>query len=125
MKQLLAIVFVTMFSVFSFAQTKEALGKECIHQLFEEENYKKVHAMFSDDFKTKLTEAKLSQTGAAFEALGDYQGIIEVNKDENGNYYYYVRFEKQSMDVIISFDNNNKIKGLMISSEHKEFKKKK
>lgn len=125
MKQLLAFVFVTMFGVFSFAQSKEALGKECIHLLFEEGNYKKVHAMFNDDFKTKLTVAKLSQTGSALEALGDYKGIMEINKGENETYYYFVRFEKQPMDVIISFDKNNKISGLLISSEHREFKKKK
>ncbi|MDY6025583.1 DUF3887 domain-containing protein [Bergeyella zoohelcum] len=81
MKQLLAFVFVTMFGVFSFAQSKEALG--------------------------------------------DYKGVMEVNKAENETYYYFVRFEKQPMDVIISFDKNNKISGLLISSEHREFKKKK
>lgn len=125
MKHLLAFVFVTMFGVFSFAQSNEALGRECVRQLFEEENYKKVHAMFNDDFKTKLTVVKLSQSEKALEALGDYKGIMEVNKAENETYYYYVRFEKQPMDIVISFDGNNKISGLVLSSEHREFKKKK
>lgn len=125
MKQLLALVFVTMFGVFSFAQSKEALGKECIHLLFEEGNYKKVHAMFNDDFKTKLTVAQLSQTGSALEVLGDYKGVMEVNKAENETYYYFVRFEKKPMDVVISFDENNKISGLLLTSNHKDFKKKK
>lgn len=125
MKHLLAFVFITMFGVFSFAQSNEALGKECIHQLFEEGNYKKVHAMFSDDFKTKLSVVKLSQMEQIIEALGDYKGIMEVNKTENETYYYYVRFEKQPMDMIISFDENNKISGLLLNSEHREFKKKK
>lgn len=125
MRQLLVFVFVTMFSAFGFAQSQEALGRECIHYLFQKQDYKKVTTYFSEDFKKKLTEDKLAQTGQLSQTLGDYGGIIEVNKDEKGLYYYYVRFENQSMDVIISFNKENKIMGLMIDSEHRKFKTKK
>lgn len=125
MRHLLAFVFVTMFSAFGFAQSQEALGRECIHHLLQKQDYKKVTSYFSEDFKKKLTEDKLAQTGQLSQELGDYEGIIEVNKDEKGVYYYYVRFENQSMDVIIRFDEDKKINGLMMSSQHKEFKSKK
>lgn len=124
MKQLLVFVFVTMFSGFGLAQSKEALGRECVYHLFQKQDYKKVMTYFNEDFKQKLTEDKLAQTDQLLQALGDYKGVVEVNQDEKGQYYYYVRFENQSMDVIIGFDEYNKINGLMMSSTHKEFRSK-
>ncbi len=35
MKQLLVFVFITMFGAFTFAQSQEALGRECIYHLFQ------------------------------------------------------------------------------------------
>lgn len=125
MRQLLVFVFVTMFSAFGFAQSQEALGREVVYNLFQKQDYKKVTSYFSEDFKKKLTEDKLAQTGQLSQALGDYGGIIEVNKDEKGLYYYYVRFENQSMDVVMKFNDENKISGLVLRSEHKDFKTKK
>ncbi|MDY3528524.1 DUF3887 domain-containing protein [Riemerella anatipestifer] len=125
MKQLLVFVFITMFGAFTFAQSQEALGRECIYHLFQKQDYKKVTSYFSEDFKKKLPEDKLAQTDQLLQALGEYKGIVEVNKDDKELYYYYVRFENQSMDVVIGFDKDNKINGLMINSNHKEFKLKK
>lgn len=122
MKQLLVFVFVTVFGALTFAQSKESLGREVIYNLFKKQDYKKVTTYFSEDFKKKLTEENLSQTDQMLQAIGDYKEIVDVNKDEKGMYYYYVRFENQSMDVVIGFDKDNKINGLMMSSKHKEFK---
>ncbi|WP_026315589.1 DUF3887 domain-containing protein [Riemerella columbina] len=125
MRCLLVFVCVTMFSVFGFAQSQEALGRECIYNLFQTQDYKKVTTYFNDEFKKELTESKLSQTDLLVQKLGEYKGIIEVNKDDKGLYYYYVRFENQSLDAIIEFDKNKKISGLVLSSKHRDFKLKK
>ncbi|MDY3383176.1 DUF3887 domain-containing protein [Riemerella anatipestifer] len=125
MKQLLVFVFITMFGAFTFAQSQEALGRKCIYHLFQKQDYKKVTSYFSEDFKKKLPEDKLAQTDQLLQALGEYKGVVEVNKDDKELYYYYVRFENQSMDVVIGFDKDNKISGLALKSEHKEFKSKK
>lgn len=122
MKYLLVFVFVTMFSAFSFAQSQQALGRECIYNLLQKRDYEKVTSYFSEDLKKNLPISKLSQTDLLLERLGDYKGIIEENKDEQGVYYYYVRFENQPMDVIIKFDDKDKINSLTMSSVHKEFK---
>lgn len=122
MKNLLVFVFVTMLSAFGFAQSQQALGRECIYNLYQKKDYKKVTSYFSENLKKDLTESKLSQTDLLLQKLGDYKGIVEVNKDEKGVYYYYLRFENQPMDVIVKFDDNNKINGLTMSSVHKEFK---
>ena len=112
MRHLLVFVFVTMFSAFGFAQSQQALGRECIYNLYQKK----------DNLKKDLTASKLSQTDLLLQKLGDYKGIVETNKDEKGIYYYYVRFENQPMDVIMKFDDKNKITGLTMSSVHKEFK---
>ncbi|SHI89457.1 Protein of unknown function [Cruoricaptor ignavus] len=122
MRHLLVFVFVTMFSAFGFAQSQQALGRECIYNLYQKKDYNKVTTYFSDNLKKDLTASKLSQTDLLLQKLGDYKGIIEINKDEKGIYYYYVRFENQPMDVIMKFDDKNKITGLTMSSVHKEFK---
>jgi uncharacterized protein len=120
MKRLLTFLL-SLFILPVFSQNIE-IGKSFINSLLIEKDYSKSYSYFDEMIKNKISETKLKETVEQLEGqLGKYKSTIETN-NEGLKFYYHSEFEKTKLDIILNFNDNNKINGFFFVP-HKEFQK--
>jgi uncharacterized protein len=98
------------------------IGGDFINNLFVEKNYSKAYRNFDEIIKKEISENILEQTIQQLKSqIGNFKNILEINNIDDV-YYFYSEFENQKLDIILTFNGNNKIIGFFFSP-HKEFVK--
>lgn len=115
MKKILLAFSIFLLPMFSFSQIdNEAQGLSFISHLFAKE-YKDAYAMFDENMKANVSEAMLGQLVDGMEKqLGAFKEVLSTRKEESAEiqtYYYFSRFDKDELDIKISFNKENKIAG--------------
>ncbi|MDR6544085.1 hypothetical protein J2810_000107 [Chryseobacterium rhizosphaerae] len=113
------ILIFLLFPIFCLTQNKKDIGKDFIEGLYSEKiekSYSYLDSSITAKFSLEQLKATLADVGNQF---GNFKGVIEVN-NENNIYYYYCDFEKTKIDMMITFNDANKIAGFYYVP-HKSF----
>lgn len=121
MKKLFALLFVVCF-LFSFSQDRKEIGSTFIKALLVDKNIEKAHSYFDPSVAGKIPVEQLKAIPEQLQGqIGGLKNILEVNNEGN-TYYYYSEFEKEKLDIQLTFGENNKLLGFFLVP-HKTFEK--
>lgn len=121
MKKLFALFFVVCF-LFSFSQDRKEIGSTFIKALLVDKNIEKAHSYFDPSVAGKIPVEQLKAIPEQLQGqIGGLKNILEVNNEGN-TYYYYSEFEKEKLDIQLTFGENNKLLGFFLVP-HKTFEK--
>lgn len=111
-----------LISLVSFAQDRKELGNTFIKTLLVDKNVEKAHSSFDASIAGQVPAAELTNVvDKVLSQLGAFKNVIEINQ-ENDKYYYYSEFQKSKLDILITFNEQNKIVGFLLVP-HKIFDK--
>lgn len=119
MKKLIKVIFF-LGSVLSFAQNNKDIGADFIKTLLVNKDGAKAHTFFDDSIAQQVPTEQLNAVQE--QVLGKMGKIVRtlgINNQQE-NYFYYTQFEKEKLDIQISFNDKNKIIGFFFVP-HKEF----
>jgi len=121
MKKLLTLLF-TVHALLSFSQDRKEIGNAFIKALLVDKNAEKAHSYFDPSVAGQIPVDQLKAIPEQLQGqVGGLKNILEVNNEGN-IYYYYSEFEKEKLDIQLTFGDNNKMLGFFLVP-HKTFEK--
>lgn len=121
MKKLLASFFTVCF-LLAFSQDRKEIGNIFIKALLVDKNAEKAHSYFDPSVAGKIPVEQLKVIPEQLQGqIGGLKNILEVNNEGN-IYFYYSEFEKEKLDIQLTFSENNKLLGFFLVP-HKTFEK--
>ncbi|MGV2451501.1 UNVERIFIED_CONTAM: DUF3887 domain-containing protein [Ralstonia mannitolilytica] len=121
MKKLLALFFIVYFLP-AFSQDRKEIGNIFIKALLVDQNIEKAHSYFDSSVAGQIPVEQLKAIPQQLLGqIGGLKKILEVNNEGN-TYYYYSEFEKEKLDIQLTFSENNKLLGFFLVP-HKTFEK--
>ncbi|MDR2237659.1 MAG: alpha/beta fold hydrolase [Chryseobacterium sp.] len=121
MKKTLTLFLIGLFSLL-IAQDRKDLGNTFIKTLLVDKNAEKAHAYFDASIAGQIPVPQLkSVVDQLLGQLGPFKNVIEINHEDD-KYYYYSEFEKSKLDILITFNEQNKMMGFVLVP-HKIFDK--
>ena len=114
------ILILLLFPVFFIAQNKKEIGKDFVEGLYNTNKIEKSYSYLSPSITDKFDLNQLKNTLTSVEnQFGIFKTILEINNEDN-IYYYYCEFDKTKIDMMITFNDSNKIVGFYYVP-HKSF----
>lgn len=123
MKKLPLITLLLCFPFCVFAQTAKENGITFLRYLFQQE-YEKAMTLIDESVTPQLSPLVLRQVvTSSVQQLGNYASNLDIHEEISDAFtsvFYYTKFEKQSLDIKITFSQQNKVIGFFFVP-HKDF----
>lgn len=111
-----------MYFLPAFSQDRKEIGNIFIKALLVDQNIEKAHSYFDPSVAEQIPVEQLKAIPQQLLGqIGGLKKILEVNNEGN-TYYYYSEFEKEKLDIQLTFSENNKLLGFFLVP-HKTFEK--